>query len=150
MVIDTLENAGYYSSLNEGIQKAFHYLNTTDLNAIAPGKYAIDGDVLFAIVQEYNTLATTNEEMEAHKKYIDVQYMIKGEELVGHGVFIGQPRSKEYNAKEDFMLFPDQPSFFTKMAAGTFMIFFPTDMHMPCIKVNEAITVKKVVVKVKV
>ncbi|MFI5195448.1 MAG: YhcH/YjgK/YiaL family protein [Chitinophagales bacterium] len=150
MIIDLLENAEKYTSVHKRIGKAFHYLRTTDLNEAALGKYAIDGDDVFAIVQEYKTMDTTNEEMETHIKYIDVQYMIKGEELVGHALLNGQTPSKEYDADNDFMLFPDTPSFFTKMETGTFMVFFPTDMHMPCIKVHDSAMVKKIVVKVKV
>lgn len=88
--------------------------------------------------------------MEAHKKHIDVQYMISGEELVGHALFSGQTPSKEYSEEEDYILFGELPSFFTRMAEGTFMIFFPTDLHMPCIKVNESKKVKKAVVKVRI
>src|SRR4051812_22135303 len=150
MIIDLLENAERYAAAHKNIGKAFEYLRITNLDKIAPGKYSIDNDEVFAIVQEYKTMDTTHEEMESHRKYIDVQYMIKGEELVGHELYKGQAPSKEYDADADFMLYPDTPSFFTKMEMGTFMVFFPTDMHMPCIKVNEPIPVKKVVVKVKV
>ena len=149
MVIDNLNNARLYYSLHARMQLAFDYLHATNLVSKEPGRYIIDGDNLFAIVQEYDTLDPAGEQMEAHKKYIDVQYMISGEEQVGHALFSGQTPSKEYSAEEDFVLFSDTPSFFTKMQAGTFMIFFPTDLHMPCIKIQESARVKKVVVKVK-
>jgi YhcH/YjgK/YiaL family protein len=150
MIIDKLSNAALYENISERIKQAFQYLLHTDLNAVAPGKYTIDGDNIFVIVQEYETLDAANEQMEAHKKHIDVQYMISGEEMVGHALFNGQAPSKEYSKEEDYMLFADTPSFFTKLAEGTFMIFFPTDLHMPCIKVNESKKVKKAVVKVKI
>jgi len=130
------------------MQEAFRYLRDTDLTVIATGRYPIDGDNIFAIVQEYETLDMANEQMESHKKYIDVQYMIKGEELVGLALFNGQIVSKPYSLEEDYMLYADSPSFFSKLMTGTFMVFFPTDLHMPCIKVNEPSKVKKVVVKV--
>ncbi len=131
------------------MQDAFNYLRQTDLAALAPGKYTI-GDSIFAIVQEYDTMDVAGEQMESHKKYIDVQYMINGAELVGHAMCDNLTVSKEYDATEDYMLYADKPSFFTQMAAGTFMIFFPTDPHMPCIKSGESARVKKVVVKVAV
>ena len=149
MVVDRLSNAHLYYSIHTRIKQAFDYLQTTDLVAIAPGKYNIDGDLLFAIVQEYDTMDGVNEQMEAHRKHIDVQYMIHGEEQVGIALYAGQIPSKEYSADEDFMLFPNMPTFFTKMESGTFMIFLPTDLHMPCIKVDQVAKVKKVVVKVK-
>ena len=150
MIIDTLENAGRYKAFSNGIATAFEYLNTTDLKNIAPGKFEIDGDDLFVIVQEYETLDAAKEQMEAHKKYIDVQYMISGAELVGHAVLKDQAPSKAYDDDADFMLFSEAPSFFTKLETGMFMIFFPTDLHMPCIKINETATVKKAVIKIKV
>ena len=150
MIIDRLENAFRYNVLNAGIAKAFAYLQSTDLAAIVPGKYEIDGDNIFAIVQEYQTLSTEAEQMEAHKKYIDVQYMINGEELIGHAVLQDQIPSQVYEETTDFMLFWEQPSFFSKLQTGMFMIFYPTDLHMPCIKINEPATVKKLVIKVKV
>ena len=150
MIIDTLENAACYKALGQGIAQALHYLQTTDLKNIASGKYEIDGENLFAIVQEYETLNSANEQMEAHKKYIDVQYMVNGAELVGHAILNNQTPSKAYDDAADFMLFGEAPSFFSKFKAGMFMIFFPSDLHKPCIKINEPASVKKVVVKVKV
>lgn len=150
MIIDTLENADRYSALNNGIATAFEYLYTTDLKTIAPGKYEINGENIFAIVQEYETLDAANEQMEAHKKYIDVQYMIDGAEQVGHAILKGQLPSIAYDEAADFMLFSEPPSFFSKLESGMFMIFFPTDLHMPCIKTEQPAVVKKVVIKVKV
>ena len=150
MIIDKIENAKRYQAINALINNALDYLLGTDLKNIVPGKYEIDGDNLFVIVQEYKTLDAANEQMESHKKYIDVQYMITGEEFVGHSIFDNQAVSKEYDEAADFMLFGNAPSFFTKFEAGMFMIFFPTDLHMPCIKINETATVKKAVIKVKI
>ena len=150
MIIDTLTNASKYQSLNSGIAKAFDWLQQTDLNELEPGKYLIDEENIFAIVQEYQTLDSDNEQMEAHKKYIDVQYMIKGKEMVGLSLLNNQTISKEYNDETDFMLVADAPSFFAPLTEGNFMIFYPTDLHMPCIKIEETATVKKVVIKVRV
>lgn len=149
MIIDVLSNARLYEHLNPRIAAAFKYLQTTDLISLEPGKYAIDGDNIFAIVQEYQTLDAANEQMEAHRKYMDVQYIVSGEELVGHAFLTGQQLSKEYSQEEDFLLVPDVPDFFTCFKAGMFMIFFPTDLHMPSIRTSVAATVKKIVVKVK-
>lgn len=149
MIIDTLSNVRLYEHLHTRIAVAFQYLQTTDLASLAPGKYAIDDDNIFAIVQEYDTMDAATEQMEAHRKYIDVQYMISGEELVGHAFLSDQQLSKEYSDENDFLLVPDVPDFFTCFKTGMFMIFFPTDLHMPCIKVEKPAAVKKVVVKVK-
>jgi len=88
--------------------------------------------------------------METHRKYIDVQYMIAGAEQVGHAMLDKQQPSKEYDANDDYLLVGDAPDFFTQLHAGMFMIFFPTDLHMPCIQIDKPAKVKKVVVKVAV
>src|SRR5258706_15523116 len=118
MIIDLLSNAHHYYSINERIAKAFVFLKSTDLNAIKAGKYFIEGEDLFALLQEYETLDATNEQMEAHKKYIDVQYMVRGEELVGHALLKNQNIAKPYEEETDFMLFSDAPSFFTRLSSG--------------------------------
>jgi YhcH/YjgK/YiaL family protein len=148
MIIDTLTNANSYTLLHYRIEKAFEWLHSTELNNLTVGKYLIEEENVFAIVQEYKTLDAANEQMEAHKKYIDVQYMIKGEEMVGLSLLNNQTISKEYDYETDFLLVSDAPSFFATLSEGNFMIFFPTDLHMPCIKINEPALVKKVVVKV--
>lgn len=150
MIVDQLDNAHLYSGISTQINKAFDYLQNNKLETIPAGKYVLDGNDLFAIVQEYDTLDSATEQMESHRKYIDVQYMIEGAELVGHALLQDQRPSKEYDTENDYMLFAEKPTFFTKMEAGTFMVFFPSDLHMPCIKDVNAARVKKIVIKVKI
>jgi len=150
MIIDLLCNCGNYEAVHKRMKIAFHFLQTTNLYTLASGRHVIDDDDIYAIVQEYETLDAATEEMESHKKYIDIQYMIRGTELVGHAFLKDQEISKEYSSENDFMQYADAPSFFTKMEEGTFMIFFPTDLHMPCIRISEPAQVKKIVIKVRV
>jgi len=150
MVIDTLENAALYYNLGPKFVKAFRYLTDTDFTQVAKGKYEIDGTDVIAIVNEYDTVPASGEQMEAHKKYIDVQYIVSGEELIGHDLLQGQSPSKAYDETSDYWLFGEAPSFFSKLEQGMFAIFFPTDLHMPNIRVKEATPVKKVVMKVSV
>lgn len=151
MVIDLLKNCEKYYVLSTGIARALQYLQNTDFTSVAPGKYHLEGDNLFAIVQEYETLDAATEQMEGHKKYIDVQYVASGEEMVGLALLSNQQVSKPYSDEEDYMLYSNQPDFYTKLSTGMFMIFYPTDPHMPCLRVDNAPgKVKKVVVKVAV
>ncbi|MFL9482669.1 YhcH/YjgK/YiaL family protein [Chitinophagaceae bacterium LWZ2-11] len=149
MVIDRLSNAHLYTGLGEHIAKALQYLQTTDLSTIAPGKYEIDGDNIFASISEYDTVDASTEQQESHKKYIDVQYVVKGSERFGHSFLTEQIPSKAYDEEKDFMLFADKPDFFSVVTEGMFTIFYPTDLHMPGISIDQPSAVKKVVVKVK-
>lgn len=150
MVIDHLQQAESYYALNPGIEIALRYLQTTDFTKLENGKYELDGDNLFAIIQEYDTKDPFAEKLESHKKYIDVQYVFSGIEKMGHAVLKNQVPSRAYNADDDYMLFDETPDFFSLVSEGMFTIFYPTDLHMPCICNEQSIHVKKVVVKLSV
>ncbi len=149
MIIDTLQQAHLYHSLGEHFVQAFDYLRQTDFSAVPKGKYEIDGDRVFAIVNEYDTVDAANEQMEAHRCHIDVQYMASGAELIGHDFLNGQTPSKAYDEEADFLLFGQPPVFFSRLQQGMFAIFFPSDLHMPNIRIQQPAPVKKVVIKIK-
>jgi len=83
MVVDKIENSGLYKSLHPRFDKAFEYLRETDFSLLDDGKYEIEGENIFALVQEYNTKDAKDAKPEAHKKYIDIQYIHSGTELIG-------------------------------------------------------------------
>lgn len=148
MIIDLLTNASRYYKLGPHFEKAFNYLRDTDLSKVEKGKYEIDGTTIFAIVNEYDTVAVVGEQLEGHKKYIDVQYIVAGEELIGHHWWQGQAPSKAYDSDADFWLFGEAPLFFSRLQMGQFAIFWPEDLHMPNLKVEAPGRVKKVVIKI--
>jgi len=131
------------------LTKLFAYLKETDFSKMELGKYEIDGDNIFALVNEYNTKDESEGKLEAHKKYIDVQFVAKGRELMGYTPLENQKVIDKYNEQNDITFFTGDKSF-TQVDEGMFAIFFPTDVHLPGIKVNEKSYVKKVVIKVKV
>jgi YhcH/YjgK/YiaL family protein len=149
LIIDKLSNSHLYSGLGEKINTAFTYLKETDFFKMELGKYEIDRDYIFALVNEYNTKDESEGRLEAHKKYIDVQFVAKGSELMGYAPLSNQKVIDEYNEQNDISFFSGEKSF-TQVDEGMFAIFFPTDVHLPGIKVKETAIVKKVVIKVKV
>jgi YhcH/YjgK/YiaL family protein len=150
MIIDLLSNAQLYYNQGPLFKKAFEYLTQTDFSKVEKGKYELDGQNLFAIVNEYDTVSPDNEQMESHKKYIDIQYIVAGAERIGHDFLKAQTPSKAYDNEKDFMLFGEKPTFFSVLQQGMFAIFFPHDLHMPNIKIDAPAYVKKVVIKVAV
>lgn len=150
MIIDTLQHAHLYEVLGPRFVKAFAYLRQPGLVALEKGKYEIDGQDIFAIVNEYDTVDAATEQMEAHRQHIDVQYIVHGSELIGHDILGQQEPSRAYDEAADYMLFAEKPAFFSRMDAGMFAIFFPTDLHMPNIQVTTPAPVKKVVIKIRV
>lgn len=150
MVIDHIARAAIYYQLHPGIEIALRYIQTTDFSKLENGKYEIAGEQVFAIVQTYDTKDPSTEKLEAHKKYIDVQYVVSGQEKMGHALLKTQVPSREYQPDDDFMLFDETPDFFSLVTEGMFTIFYPSDLHMPCILHQQSTLVKKVVVKVGV
>ncbi|MBD3670093.1 MAG: YhcH/YjgK/YiaL family protein [Gammaproteobacteria bacterium] len=148
MIADRLENASLYYPLGERIMRALNFLQNSDLLALETGQHPIEGDDIFAIVNEYDTQVYEDHSLEAHRKYIDVQYVVKGSELMGYCALDQQAPSRDYSDDKDYALYRDEPSFI-EMHAGMFAIFFPTDLHMPGMG-RVAAPVKKIVVKVRV
>jgi YhcH/YjgK/YiaL family protein len=86
--------------------------------------------------------------LEGHQKYIDVQYIIEGEEFIGVNSLVDQTPHIPLDIEKDVAFYPGNGYQF-KLEAGNFAIFFRTDLHQPCIKVNEPTQVRKVVVKIR-
>ena len=82
MIYDTLDHAGQYRKLSGNLAKALDYLTGTELETVEAGCVEIDGERVFALFQSYET-KPENDRPEAHRKYIDIQYLIEGEELIG-------------------------------------------------------------------
>ena len=148
MVVDKIENYRLYSTLTNRLAKGFEFITNTDLASIESGKYDIDNDNIFAIVQEYDTKEEQDCVLESHHKYIDIQYMIKGTELMGVTCLNDQVIVEE-NLEKDYTFYNAETSML-KVEEGMFTIFFPEDLHRPGVKAGQIAKVKKVVVKVKI
>ncbi len=147
MIFDKIENYQLYANLNEKISKAFDFLVDNDLNKMELGKHTIDGEEIFALLQEYETKNLDDGKLEKHFQYFDLQYMVKGTELIGIASFANQKLLEE-NRNEDYGFYVGDSSLI-KIEEGQFFIFFPDDLHMPCIKFEQTAKVRKVVVKIK-
>lgn len=148
MIVDTLENAFLYRSLGPRIASALDYLKATDFTTMAIGKHPIDDNRLFAIVNDYQTIPCTEVELEGHRRYIDVQYLVSGTELIGYAPLLGQMPFRGYDNDEDDALYRGEATF-VRMSAGMFSILYPHDLHMPCVG-EPPVSVRKVVVKVMI
>ena len=148
MILDTLENAGFYTNISNQLKKGFDYLLHTDLEALEPGSYKIEGRTLFALVSEFETKAPAECRPEAHQAYADIQYIVSGREAIGHTLLEDQEVTTAYTAERDIVFFDAE----TKpiiLEAGMFAVFFPQDIHQPGMWVTHPEKVKKVVIKVK-
>lgn len=149
MIKDILKNSNIYESISVNLKKGFDWLKNTDLTVLEDGRYEIDGKNVYANVQTYET--KTDAKYEAHRNYIDIQYMVKGEELVGVNDIAKCKTVDEYNPDTDleFMNLQCQDDY-QNLREGEFLVLFPTDAHKPSMANVEPKTVKKIVVKVRV
>ncbi|MEI7435464.1 MAG: YhcH/YjgK/YiaL family protein [bacterium] len=147
MIIDSIKNAALYKGTGARIQVALEYLAKTDFATMAPGRYDIDGNNVYALVQHYQTKPREKGLWEAHRRYLDVQYVAAGIESMGYAQIGSLTVTQPYSPEKDCELFAGAGDFVTARS-GTFVIFFPEDGHMPCIASAEPAAVRKVVVKV--
>ena len=148
--IDRRSFAQHYLDHREIWDKTFAYLKETDFTSITPGRVEL-GDHVFATVSEYVPRDREEAIFEAHKKYIDVQYVISGHELMDIAPLENMTVTKQYDAENDVEL--GSVIKFLELAASSerFFIFFPTDAHRPGLKAeDDNALVRKVVIKVPV
>ena len=150
MIFDTLENSARYESLNSRFAKAFEYLRTVD-GTQPLGRFELDGDDCFAIVQAYETKPMEKALFEAHRKYIDVQFIHSGRETILWAPLAAmKEETMAFNEEKDaalWKLVPDVTPL--HISGGQFAILYPEDAHAPCVQWDKPEQVLKVVVKVR-
>lgn len=147
MIFDTLENALRYGGLGSGLPAALKYLLETDLASLPVGRIDLDEDRLYVLVQEYATKPVAQGKWEAHRRYIDVQYLASGRERMGFAN-LGTLQLGEYHPEKDFQALSGTGNY-VEVLAGAFVIFFPEDAHMPGLCVDQPEPVRKIVLKVQ-
>ena len=148
MITDRLSNAHLYATIHPRFQRAFEYLQKTDLQSLPVGRIELDGKNLYVMVQEYSSKLPEQGRWEAHHRYIDVQYVLSGREYIRYAP-VERLQMGEYNPEKDFQALSGEGVAVT-LTAGDFMILFPQDAHMPGMAIKDPIPVKKIVVKVAV
>ena len=150
MVIETLDNAARYFALGERIATALKYLKDNDCTKLPVGKIPIQGEQVYALVQDNTTKPRDQGVWEAHRKYIDVQFVAAGVEEMAYANINTLTVKKPYDEAGDYALFEGQGSY-VLVPAGSFTLFFPEDGHIPGSAVDgKPAAVRKVVVKVAV
>ena len=146
MILDTLQNSNLYKALNENLTLGLEYLQNTDFSKLEMGKYEIKGDEVFAILQTYDTKEEVDCRLEAHKKYVDIQYMVSGNEIMGVVPFDNQKITKDL--PDNDVTFFEGKGEHILVKEGSFVVFFQTDVHAPGIRAGVSEKIIKVVVKV--
>lgn len=148
LVLDTLANAARYAGMHPGFARAFEFLVTTDLPALAPGRHEIDGDRIYVSIDHKDGRGENGARLEVHRRYIDIQYTIDGNELIGWmPIARASSPDGDFDATKDIGFFADRPSTWVSVPPGSFTIFFPHDAHAPLAGQG---LLKKAIVKIAV
>lgn len=147
MILDTLNNAARYIGLKVGISEAFGFLSQPGLADLPDGKYDIVGNCVYAMVVRTNGRHVDDGQMEGHRRYIDIQYIISGSESMGWAPREGLACATPYDAENDIEFFEGKPLVTIPVQPGSFAVFLPSDGHQPLIGEGP---IHKVIVKVAV
>ncbi len=146
MILDHIDNAAFYFAQHPMFEKAFAFLKQVKESDFDNTKLELGGDRLFALFFKGDGKGAEHIVMESHRKYIDIQFVFKGEDLMGHRALSQcHEVNKEYVVADDYMLFNDQPSAQVLVREKYFAVFYSADVHAPLIGTKE---MYKVVVKV--
>jgi YhcH/YjgK/YiaL family protein len=151
MIKNSLKYTKNYYNLSEKIKIALEYLEKNSLKQVQNGKYEILGEDVFINVQDYTSKPENQGKWEAHRKYIDIQFIIKGSEKIGVGEIQDFSTVEIYNSENDVeFLETSEPQQFITMKENDYIILYPYDVHMPQISINSPTYVKKAVIKISV
>jgi biofilm protein TabA len=149
MIYDTLEHTENYSQKDSPIYKALCHAQSFDTSK-PDGRYEIEGDSLYALVSSYGTSPAEDRRFEAHRKYIDVQVLLEGEEKIQTSFASDLKPLEEYFEPKDIIFLQPPPDFASLvMRPGYFAVVFPHEVHRPNCNLHGKSYVRKIVLKVR-
>lgn len=148
MVHDILARSSRFASLGPAFNRAFAFLERDDLAALPVGTHEIDGSRLYALVQDYQTKPAAEGKWEAHRKDIDLQYVVSGRERFGCAPG-GRMTPGQYDESRDFEA-PVGDGAFVELRTGEFILLWPSEPHMPGMALGQPAPVRKIVLKIAI
>ncbi len=148
--LDTMEKER--SAYPKVIWDALIYLKEHDFSKMPDGNYPMGDMGITAKLQHYSTRPMEECIPEAHEEFIDIQFIVEGEEALGWC-----PLSPDlvvehaYDREKDVIFYKTLiPESSVVLFPGSFAVLYPVDVHRPCCALDEPEPVCKVVVKVPV
>lgn len=150
MIYDKFDHLDLYCPSDSTLYKALQFAAEFD-RAQTDGRYPLDGEIIYALVSSYDTSPREQRRFEAHKKYLDVQVLLEGEECIDVSLDANLPILQEYNETKDiFFVQPPVEYASLVMKPRYFAVFYPQDIHRPNCQLHGQSSVRKIVVKVRV
>ena len=135
----------------KGLERAFEYLARTDLTSLPLGRTDIEGDEVYVLLSEAETRPPEQVQFEAHRRYVDIQFVVRGQESIGVTPLAGLVTTEPYDPARDIEFFAVPPqSRPLSLGAGDFAVFTPNDAHRPSLHLDGPHVSRKAVVKVSV
>jgi biofilm protein TabA len=134
MVVDRLAESERYLRMHPLFQQAFEFLNqlARDPERFADGRHTLVEGRLAVILERAEGRGVAEARLEAHRKMIDIQFLLSGEERIG---WRPQPECsgivEAYSTERDIEFYSEQPTTWLELRPGDFAIFFPSDAHAP-------------------
>ncbi len=149
MILDRIEHMDTYAHVHVDLPKVLATLAAMDIAKLESGRYPVADSETFILIQRYTSRNRAQSVWESHRKFIDVQYVVAGEELMGYQTIDALSVSKPYDAASDAALYTGE-GLMVHAGAGTVALFFPQDGHMPGVAVSTGVPILKVVAKLPV
>lgn len=152
MIFDKMENILDYFEELPLLRKVDGFVAEFNNKKLADGTYELDGKKVFAMVQSYCTKQQTQEMMfEAHKKYIDLQYIVNGIEKIRWARLDTLDMVEEkYSSGGDIAFYEGDAMFDFTLTKGAFLLLYPEDAHLPGLSAQKDINVRKIVFKIQI
>lgn len=153
MIVADLRQLRNQVVVTPNMEKAIAFLEESGQAELEVGRVTIDGDKVYAEVQAYDSVEGPIETFEGHRKYIDIQYVAGGEEIIGWASIDDVSVTEPYESNEhDYWLgtVPAERITEVKLKAGQLAVLYPVDAHAPRRAAGASTRVRKLVIKVGV
>ena len=137
MICDSIKNLKLYCGLSPDFKEVNDFIMSNDLEKTPPGRYTLKGDIYY-MVQNYETKPESEGFFEAHRKFIDLQYVVSGKERHNYAHLSNLKVREQYNAEKDMASYDgDGTSCSLILNKGFFAVYFPEDAHMPNLRIGK-------------
>lgn len=147
MIVDHLGNAERYLGCHPGFPAAFEWLRQESIASLPAGRHAIHGEAVYASVIREKGRGPDAVKLETHRRYVDIQYLVSGLDVMGWAPRRTALGSLGYDAVTDLEFYTARPLSWVTVEKGFFAVFFPEDAHAPMATLDPMV---KIVVKVAV
>lgn len=147
MIIDNIKNREKYYTLGSDIKSALDYFAGIHVDSLEKADEKIEGTDIIVKVRPMMTKDITECTFEAHKKYIDIHYVAYGTECIGYSD-VKKLKEISYSEEKDAANLEGNGDILI-LEKGDFMITFPQDAHMPCIRKENPVEIGKMIAKIK-